>query len=159
MTVIANLNSVNILTFIRRLCWGKMFIAVVLFGGLLSTQAVAASFDCKKAASWVEKTVCANPELSKLDDEMAKAYSNALANLSPEGQKETKQYQRQWLNEISSYSKAKLKLDFDNRGKAEVVLKFAYEDRIEQLQQSLVKFPDRIFTACCPKHFFITSVP
>jgi uncharacterized protein YecT (DUF1311 family) len=67
--------------------------------GLLSTQATAASFDCKKAASWVEKTVCANPELSKLDEEMAKAYHDALVSLSPEGQKETKEYQKQWLKE------------------------------------------------------------
>jgi uncharacterized protein len=80
-------------------------IIIVLFG-LLSTQATAASFDCKKAASWVEKSVCSNPELSKLDEELAKAYNDALASLSPEGQKETKQYQKQWLKEIS-YIKAK----------------------------------------------------
>ncbi|WP_379543599.1 lysozyme inhibitor LprI family protein [Psychrobacter sp. R86515] len=41
---------------------------------LLSTYANSASFDCNKAASWVEKTVCDSPELSKLDDAMAKKY-------------------------------------------------------------------------------------
>jgi len=77
-----------------------LFIVVILFG-LLSTQATAASFDCNKATTWLEKTVCSNPELSKLDEELAKAYHDALASLSPEGQKETKQYQRQWLKELS----------------------------------------------------------
>ncbi len=41
---------------------------------LLSTYANSASFDCNKAATWVEKTVCDSPELSKLDDTMAKKY-------------------------------------------------------------------------------------
>ncbi|HYA15418.1 MAG TPA: lysozyme inhibitor LprI family protein, partial [Syntrophales bacterium] len=137
----------------RLLCWEKLFIIVVIFG-LLSTQALAASFDCNKATTWLEKTVCSNPELSKLDEELAKAYHDALASLSPEGQKETKQYQRQWLKEISSYSKAKLKLGFDDNDAASnlELLQRAYEERIEQLQQqssideeSLIKFPDRTF--------------
>ena len=73
---------------------------LVTFLFLSTLQAFAASFDCNKAASWVEKTVCSNPELSKLDDGLAKAYHDALVSLSPEGQKETKQYQKQWLKEI-----------------------------------------------------------
>lgn len=126
----------------RRLWWGKLFIIIVLFG-LLSTQAIAASFDCHKAATWLEKTVCSNPELSKLDEELAKAYHDALASLSPEGQEETKQYQQQWLKEISPYCEARLKFKFDD-STAEC-LEDTYKDRITQLQQSLIKFPDRIF--------------
>jgi uncharacterized protein len=78
----------------RRLRWIKLSIIIVLFG-LLSTQALAASFDCNKATTWVERSVCSDAELSKLDEQLAKAYHDALASLSPEGQKETKQYQRQ----------------------------------------------------------------
>ena len=44
--------------------------------------AQAASFDCKKARSEEEKSVCANPELSKLDEDMAAAYKAALALMS-----------------------------------------------------------------------------
>ena len=129
----------------RLLCWEKLFIIVVIFG-LLSTQALAASFDCNKATTWLEKTVCSNPELSKLDEELAKAYHDALASLSPEGQKETKQYQRQWFKELSSYSKAKLKLRLGKWSwDAETALERIYEARIKQLQESLIKFPDRIF--------------
>ena len=111
----------------------KISISIIIIAlfGLFSTQATAASFDCKKAASWVEKTVCSNPELSKLDDEMAKAYSDALAKLSPEGQEETRAYQKKWLKRISSFSK---------KG-----INDQYEGRIKQLQQCLIKFPDRVF--------------
>ena len=45
---------------------------------LLSTYANSASFDCNKAATWVEKTVCESSELSKLDDTMAKKYKSNL---------------------------------------------------------------------------------
>jgi DNA-directed RNA polymerase specialized sigma subunit len=81
MTLAARWNGVKSLAFIRRLCWEKLFVVIALFG-LLSTQATAASFDCNKAASWVEKSVCSNAELSKLDDQLAKSYHDALASLS-----------------------------------------------------------------------------
>ena len=54
----------------------------ILGACLLSTYANAASFDCNKAASWVEKTVCDSPEISKLDDTMAKKYRSNLATSS-----------------------------------------------------------------------------
>jgi uncharacterized protein len=114
-------------------------IIIIALFGFLSIQATAASFDCKKAASWVEKTICANPELSKLDEEMAKAYHDALASLSPEGQKETKQYQKQWLKEVSR------KCKHDKEDDSAYCLKDDYKNRIKQLQHSLIKFPSRIF--------------
>jgi uncharacterized protein len=136
----------------RRFCWVKLFTFILLFG-LFSIRANAASFNCKKATNWLEKTICSDPELSKLDEQMAKAYQDTLASLSPEGQKETKEYQRQWLKEIS-YIKAKndkfytenkqYPASFHDEAIARD-LKDAYEERIEQLQQSLTKFPDRIF--------------
>jgi len=120
-----------------------ILLTIIVLFGLLSIQATAASFDCKKAASWVEKTVCSNPELSKLDEQMAKAYQDTLASLSPEGQKETKQYQKQWLKEIAPYCKARLKLKFVDD--TDECLKDVYKERTTQLQQSLIKFHGRIF--------------
>ncbi|MGA3280382.1 MAG: DUF3298 domain-containing protein [Smithella sp.] len=93
--------------------WRKLFFIIFLLG-FISTQANAASFDCKKAASWLEKTVCANTELSKLDEQMAKAYSDALNGLSPEGQEETKQYQKQWLNDRVPSCEAQVKYTFES---------------------------------------------
>lgn len=48
----------------------------------LNSNANSASFDCNKATTWVEKTICANPELSKLDDAMAQKYEKNLADTS-----------------------------------------------------------------------------
>jgi uncharacterized protein len=118
--------------------WGKLFLIIILLG-FFATHANAASFDCKKAASWVEKTVCSNPELSNLDEEMAKAYHDALANLSLEGQKETKQYQKQWIKESPPGCKD------DKQDISIKCLKDSYKNRIKELQHSLIKFPYHIF--------------
>ncbi|MGD0170249.1 MAG: lysozyme inhibitor LprI family protein [Smithella sp.] len=128
--------------YIRRLNWEVLLVTISVLG-LLSTQATAASFDCKKATTKFEKTVCANPELSQLDEEMAKAYHEALTSLSSEGQKETKDYQKQWLKKVSSFSK---------KG-----IKNGYEERIKQLQQCLIKFPDRTFRNVYVTYFFKTD--
>lgn len=60
----------------------KLALAIISILGtaLLSTTANSASFDCNKANTWVEKTVCANAELSKLDNAMAKKYKRDLAD-------------------------------------------------------------------------------
>ena len=42
-------------------------------------SASAASFDCSKAASLVETSVCSNPQLSALDDELDAAYRTTAA--------------------------------------------------------------------------------
>ncbi len=54
-------------------------IVLILMGALaLSCSVQAASFDCAKALTPVEKMICANAELSKLDEELNTAYSNVL---------------------------------------------------------------------------------
>lgn len=53
----------------------------VLLSILLSAMAVpaaAASFDCAKARTKVEKLICDDPELSRQDEAMARAFSEAL---------------------------------------------------------------------------------
>ena len=54
----------------------------ILGACLLSTPANSASFDCNKAATWVEKTICQSPELSKLDETMAEKYKQNLSDTS-----------------------------------------------------------------------------
>ena len=48
---------------------------LILLG--LASPAVAASFDCARAASAVEKTICGHARLSALDDELAATYAQA----------------------------------------------------------------------------------
>ena len=79
----------------------KSAVAIITTLGvcLLSTYANSASFDCKKATTWVEKTICESTELSKLDEAMAKKYKNDLINESND--KDSKDWvtyeQRTWL--------------------------------------------------------------
>ena len=62
---------------------------------LLATTAHAASFDCHKAATPVEKRICADLDLSPLDSQVAAAYLGALdRSLHPEA---VKQGQAAWL--------------------------------------------------------------
>jgi len=65
--------------------------------GCVSTDmdAHAASFDCAKAGTKVEHMVCDDPELTKLDEEMANAYKVALQDKAKAEQ--IKQAQRKWL--------------------------------------------------------------
>lgn len=66
-------------------------ILVAVFPGVLH----AASFDCSKAVSVVEKAICSDRELSGLDDSLAQAYKKALSAASdPEA---VKRGQRAWL--------------------------------------------------------------
>ncbi len=55
----------------------------------------AASFDCSKASSEVEKMICSDYELSKLDETMNKAYVQALDRADNE--ERMIEDQRQWL--------------------------------------------------------------
>lgn len=55
--------------------------ALKWFMGLLcvaSVSAHAASFDCSKATTAVEKMICANPEISALDDQLGSTYKSAM---------------------------------------------------------------------------------
>lgn len=57
----------------NRLTW-------IMLGCLLLTNANSASFDCTKAASKVEKLICSDPSLSKLDERLTSAYRTAMKN-------------------------------------------------------------------------------
>lgn len=69
----------------------------VLTGLALSCSAQAASFDCAKARTQVEKLICSDAELSKLDDDLAVTYSNAQKGNS--SLKEVQNTQKQWVKE------------------------------------------------------------
>jgi len=55
------------------------------------------SFDCKKATRAVEKAICSDPDLSRLDREMDAAYKAALASLTGKASKRLKQEQQEFL--------------------------------------------------------------
>ena len=79
---------------------GKYF--RVARGCLALAPAQATSFDCAKAATTVEKLICGDADLSKLDEDMSLAYHQALDRIEQSNAQEAfKQKfiksQRQWL--------------------------------------------------------------
>jgi uncharacterized protein len=76
----------------------RMLVFAVLMAGL-TTAAPGASFDCAKAATPVEKLICADDRLSALDSDLSQYYSAARATLGEGGQC-LREDQRQWLRAI-----------------------------------------------------------
>jgi uncharacterized protein len=60
-------------------------------------QSQAASFDCSKAATAIEKRICSDKELSDLDSQLGQSYKRLLAALDKEQQKILKESQKEWL--------------------------------------------------------------
>ena len=73
---------------------------LVLLAFALAGSGHAASFDCKKAATFVEKQVCSNNTLGKLDEALAENYRYMLASDIGDGaRKHLRESQRSWLKE------------------------------------------------------------
>lgn len=89
-------------------------------GLVLGESAIAASFDCVKAQTHVEKMICADAELSKLDREMAATFAEARKTKN-KGEV-VKQEQMQWL---------KARNDCNDVG----CLKTEYRNRISNLAE------------------------
>jgi len=99
----------------RLLCAISAFFLLTFAGNLH-----AASFDCSKATSEVEKIICGDDELSKLDQALNKAYLQALKRTDMK--KRTIENQRLWLkNERNACKDAEC-------------LKKAYQTRITELK-------------------------
>jgi uncharacterized protein len=73
---------------------------------LVPMLAWSASFDCQKARSVTEKMVCADPELSKLDEQLAQTYRSVLKTMAvqvkankivPETPVQLIQEQKHWI--------------------------------------------------------------
>ncbi|WP_433898351.1 lysozyme inhibitor LprI family protein [Pseudomonas sp. PSE1(2024)] len=86
---------------------------------LLFQQALASGMDCTKAASVVEKAICADKPLYELDAQMGAAYRK-LMKAAPT-QAEVKKAQRQWLKER------------DRCGEEVSCLSQRYQDRLQVL--------------------------
>ncbi|MFN6970464.1 MAG: lysozyme inhibitor LprI family protein [Rheinheimera sp.] len=65
---------------------------------LLIGKAQAASFDCELAQSASEKLICSSPELSKLDEELARQYKSRLTTAN--NPIALKSEQRRWLKQL-----------------------------------------------------------
>ena len=98
----------------------SLFCLFVLLAFVLPVH--AASFDCAKAYSKVERMICTDSELSKLDDQLNNSYQQAIKQ-SKDKPEEIKE-QKRWLKEIRNIC-----IDAD-------CLKSAYSVRIQNLSPS-----------------------
>ena len=64
---------------------------------LVCASAQAASFDCTKAATLVEKQICSDPLLSKHDEALAVNYRNMMASDFGGSNKTLRAEQLKWL--------------------------------------------------------------
>ena len=93
-------------------------LATMVLVSVLITPARAATFDCTKASNFVERAICSDRRLNRLDDKLGRLYKDALADTSDSSA--LKAEQRAW---ISSRNQCK---DF-------ACIVKAYADRISAL--------------------------
>lgn len=105
-----------------------------MLGGVDDTH--AASFDCTKASSKMEKTICGDPELSKLDEQLGGAYKTARGVLSPDASKKLATGQQSWLTYTSKMCFANYEGGDAEAADALSCLKEQFTARAEQLQAS-----------------------
>lgn len=86
---------------------------------LIAHELPVPSFDCRKAHSGVEKTICASEKLARLDRQLSQTYKQVLA-ASPNAS-EVRQAQRRWLHQ-----------ERDICGDS-ACLNHAYEDRFNKI--------------------------
>ena len=74
---------------------------LVLIALALSCSAAhAVSFDCAKASTFVEKAICTDPLLGKLDDALSENYKYMLAsNIGDGARKDLRATQKKWLSD------------------------------------------------------------
>ena len=125
--------------------WGLVVLGagVALLLGAYGTRlgpVVAPSFDCAKAQTKVEQTICANPDLSVLDATLAKKYQEALQVLSPEGQQILRNGQRSWL------AFAAATCGQNQKNQAQECVEKKYKDRIEDMQTAAVQVGPYVFS-------------
>jgi len=92
-----------------------------LLACLAMGQVQAASFDCGKAGTKVEKLICVDQELSKLDEELAVSYADALKSTDPAS---LKAEQKAWIK-------------VRNRCVDVACIQKAYRQRTEAIRQAL----------------------
>jgi uncharacterized protein len=99
----------------------KTLIITLFISSGFTAIAQAASFDCAKASTQVEKLICADEKLSGLDDQLTAAYKTASETATDKTALKTQQ--RDWLKKKRNSCKD-----------AECLTK-AYQDRIAELDK------------------------
>jgi len=111
-------------------------LALVALLAAFAGPAAAASFDCAKARTKVEKLICADPELSRQDEALAVAYAEALKAWDGKIAAGTRMNQKGWVGSRTLLPPDKGMggvLCFDDKERLPC-LRGAYRDRIAVLK-------------------------
>ncbi len=82
--------------------------AVLVSLALVSTVSVSASFDCRKASTFVEKAICSDSLLGRLDESLSENYNDMMAsNIGASARKDLRSTQRKWLSERNKCQNSK----------------------------------------------------
>ena len=109
-------------------------LAGILMVFLMAGVAQAASFDCRKASSKMERAICTNPRLSVLDESLATAYMAAKARLSSNSVKTFVTGQSSWLRFTSTYCFTDYNAAAASPEEADKCLAEAYRQRIKEIE-------------------------
>ncbi len=107
----------------------------------LLTPIHAASFDCSKAKSTFEKTICTDPEISMFDETLANSYSNANKMLSDKGKRILRESQERWLQFMNDVC-----FKYKNDETASVCVKQMYRKRIEDMKTAAIQIGPFMFS-------------
>lgn len=127
----------------------KIILSAILFilPMLAAAPAPAASFDCGRASSVVERTICTRADLSRADDALAKAYATAIGGLSPKALAAQQAGERSWLQYRDAYCGDPSTRSGERRVDAIArCLADAYAERIETLEASRMAGGLRFYT-------------
>jgi len=120
----------------KRICLAVVFwvcpATLLLAGG----AALGASFDCTKAKTPQEKAICASPELSAADDQMAAAYRAVLAAAPPEWISELCDDQRLWIRKMGEGCPSK---GLESSAELTVCLLVDEASRTKELQHMILR--------------------
>jgi tetratricopeptide (TPR) repeat protein len=108
----------------------KVVLALERKGGLMSVAATP-SFDCATARRAVEKAICGDPDLSRLDRDIGVAYTRAFAMAKKQSSKAAdavRQDQRDFVSDRNA-----------SFGRADYAVRDAMEKRLQALQARLPK--------------------
>lgn len=109
-------------------------LALALLVMHISISVKAASFDCTKARSSMEKLICSDAELSALDESLAKNYIAARGRLSPSAAKVFSAGQLSWLRFHSTYCFVSYDASKADAVQAKHCLVDAYSERIKEFK-------------------------
>ena len=94
----------------------------------------AASFDCKKAKAPVEIAICADKDISALDEQLASKYKALQGTLDEVGKGVVKKEQKYWLSSVRDFTMAKKSPRWTDTRQGDLVsLKTRYQQRLQDL--------------------------